>query len=71
LCEATFLKDRENQMQHLSGRQAGQQAKAAHAGRLMITHVLPTIDAGEVAAEAAESFGGAVEVARSGLTVDV
>jgi ribonuclease BN (tRNA processing enzyme) len=71
LCEATFLKDRENEMQHLSGRQAGQQAKAAGADRLMITHVWPMLDPSEVAAEAAAAFGSAVEAASEGLTVEI
>ena len=69
LCEATFLKDRENEMQHLSGRQAGQQAKQAGAGQLMITHVWPALDPADVAAEAAEAFGDPVESAVEGLVI--
>ena len=63
LCEATFLKDREGSVQHMSGRQAGKTAKAAGVRRLMVTHVWPTIDPKLVAAEAEESFGGPVELA--------
>ena len=71
LCEATFLEDRENQMQHLSGRQAGQQARTAGAGGLMITHVWPILDVVEVAAEASRAFGSKVDVAVAGRTVEV
>ena len=63
LCEATFFKEREDTVQHLSGRQAGLTAKAAGAKRLMITHVWPTYDPNAIAAEAATTYGGAVEVA--------
>jgi ribonuclease BN (tRNA processing enzyme) len=71
LSEATFLKDRENQMQHLSGRQAGQLAKQAEAGRLLVTHTLPTLDRAEVAAEAADAFGGPVDAATEGMVVEL
>jgi len=63
LCEATFLRDRECTVPHLSGRQAGETARAAGAARLMITHVWPTIPPALVAAEAAEAFSASVEIA--------
>jgi ribonuclease BN (tRNA processing enzyme) len=63
LCEATFLRDREGTVKHLSGRQAGMSAKAAAVGRLMVTHVWPTIPPERVADEAAEAFGREVEIA--------
>jgi len=69
LCEATFLRDREGSVKHLSGRQAGSSAKAAAVGRLMVTHVWPTIPPERVAEEAAEAFGREVEIARmNGVT---
>src|SRR5439155_26118319 len=60
LCEATFLQDREGTLQHLSGRQAGQQARDASAARLVVTHVWPTRDRSSVAAEAAASSAASV-----------
>ena len=66
LCEATYTAEHEGTAQHLSGRQAGQAARAAEARRLVITHRWPTIDAAAVAAEAAEAFGGPVEQAVRG-----
>jgi ribonuclease BN (tRNA processing enzyme) len=63
LCEATFLQDREDSLQHLSARQAGAMAKEAGTARLVITHLWPTVDAGAARAEAAGAFGGPVEVA--------
>jgi ribonuclease BN (tRNA processing enzyme) len=71
LCEATFLQDREDTLDHLSGRQAGQQARDAGAARLVVTHVLPTLDRADVAAEAAAAFGAPVEAAVTDLVVDV
>jgi ribonuclease BN (tRNA processing enzyme) len=70
LCEATFLHDRESKDQnHMSGRQAGDQAKRAEAKRLVVTHAWPTVDPIAIAAEAAAAFGGPVEMAVVGLTV--
>jgi len=69
LCEATYLQDREDTMQHLSGRQAGTQARDAGAARLVVTHVWPTLDRAAVAAEAAAAFGQPVVAAETGLVV--
>ena len=70
LCEATFLHDREGEGQnHMSGRQAGTTARAAGAGRLVVTHMWPTVDPLAIAAEAAEAFGRPVELAVPHLTV--
>lgn len=66
LCEATFTAELEGSERHLSGRQAGSQARAAGSGRLVITHRRPTTDAAGVLAEAIEAFGGAVEPAAVG-----
>lgn len=63
LIEASFLADREGTVQHLSARQAGTAAKAAGAGRLVITHIGPTIDRAAARAEAEAAFGAPVEVA--------
>jgi ribonuclease BN (tRNA processing enzyme) len=65
LGEATFLQDQEADgvMLHMSARQAGATAKAAGAGRLMITHLWPTVDPARAVAEATGAFGRAVELA--------
>lgn len=51
---------------HLSGREAGELAKAARVGRLILTHVLPWTDPDEVLAEAKAAFGGDVVLAELG-----
>ena len=66
LCEATFTAGHEGTADHLSGRQAGAAAREAGAGRLVITHRWPTVDAGAVAEEAEAAFGGPVEQATIG-----
>jgi ribonuclease BN (tRNA processing enzyme) len=66
LCEATYTAEHEGSYGHLSGRQAGEQGRRAHARRLVITHRWPTIDPGAVAAEASETFGRSVEQASIG-----
>jgi ribonuclease BN (tRNA processing enzyme) len=48
---------------HMTGLEAGRQAAAAGARRLLITHVFPRNDAHEVAAEAASAFPGEILVA--------
>ncbi|MDP9404548.1 MAG: MBL fold metallo-hydrolase [Actinomycetota bacterium] len=65
LCEATWLADHEGTGGgHLSARQAGAMARAADVGRLVITHVWPTVDPTTSKAEAAAAYGGPVDVAR-------
>jgi ribonuclease BN (tRNA processing enzyme) len=66
LCEATYTKDHEGTLQHMSARQAGSTAKAAKARRLVVTHRWPTIAAGAVRAEAADAFGGPLAQAAVG-----
>jgi ribonuclease BN (tRNA processing enzyme) len=58
--------DHEGNAGHLSGRQAGMQARQAAARRLVITHRWPTIDALAVATEAEAAFGRPVEQAAIG-----
>ncbi len=48
---------------HMTGRQAGRQAAAAGASRLLLSHLFPATDPAEVAAEATEVFDGEVLVA--------
>ena len=48
---------------HLSARQAGEIARAAGAGRLALTHVLPESDVTESVVEATAAYGSTVDVA--------
>jgi len=63
LCEATVPKEMEGTMQHLSAGQAGRSAKVAGVGRLLLTHLWPTLDRAQARREGAEGFGGPAEVA--------
>jgi ribonuclease BN (tRNA processing enzyme) len=63
LCEATVPSTEEGKMQHLSARQAGASARAAGVGRLVLTHLWPTLDLSRVGPEGAEAFGAPVDVA--------
>ena len=63
LCEATVPEEMEGKMQHLSAGQAGAQARAAGVGRLVLVHLWPTVDPEQSRREAAEAYGGPVEVA--------
>jgi ribonuclease BN (tRNA processing enzyme) len=71
LCEATYTAADEGTAHHMSGRQAGTQARVSGAGRLMVTHRWPSVAASAVAAEATAAFGRPVEQAVIGRTVVV
>ncbi len=66
LCEATYTQAEEGTGQHMSGRQAGRQARRAGARRLVITHRWPSADPAAVLGEATEAFGGPVTAAAVG-----
>jgi ribonuclease BN (tRNA processing enzyme) len=66
LCEATYTVEHEGTAGHMSGRQAGSNAKGAGVRRLVVTHRWPTVPAPAVLAEAAAAFGGHVEQAAVG-----
>ena len=66
LCEATYTKDHEGTLLHMSAREAGRSAREARAKRLVVTHRWPTVSAAAVLAEAAEAFGGPVSQAAVG-----
>jgi ribonuclease BN (tRNA processing enzyme) len=66
LCEASFTKDHEGALRHMSGRQAGRMAKGAGVGRLVLTHRWPNMPARAIAAEASEEMGTNVAQAAIG-----
>ena len=68
ICEATLLVETEGTAPHLSARQAGQSAAAAHVSDLVVTHFWPTSDPRRHEDEAAEAFGRRVGVAVPGKT---
>ena len=51
---------------HMTPREAGEHGAAAHARRLVLTHFSDEMDPAWAAAEAAEAYGGAVELAHEG-----
>lgn len=71
LCEATYLEDMEGRGQHMSARQAGVSARAAGAGRLVLTHLQPGTDRQASRAEGAAAFGGEVEVAEENAVYEL
>jgi len=72
LCEAGFpdLPDLPPDL-HLCGRQAGQHAARAGAGRLIVTHLAPDIDPAQSLAAAAGTFSGPVSLAAPGQVLEL
>ena len=66
LCEATYTRELEGSLLHLSGREAGAMARAAGVRRLIVTHRWPTVAADDVRREAELAFGQPVEQASTG-----
>ncbi len=66
LCEASFGAGDGPPDLHLSGRQAGEYADRAGAGRLLLTHLVPWGDPVRTAEHAAAAYAGSVEVVASG-----
>lgn len=69
LCEATLAApDDAEAPPHLSGRQAGDWARASGVGTLLLTHVAPGVDPQAQKRAAASVFAGPVELARTHTT---
>lgn len=63
-CEATLLAHQEGSAPHLSARQAGESARRAGVGQLLVTHTWPAHDPLQHLEEAAAAFGGTTVLAR-------
>jgi ribonuclease BN (tRNA processing enzyme) len=72
LMEATLPRpERTGKRGHLTPSEAGAQARAAGAKRLLLVHISDELDEDWARAEAADSFAGPVEVAREGAVYEV
>ncbi|MGK5449680.1 MBL fold metallo-hydrolase [Streptomyces radiopugnans] len=72
LCEASFTDGKEDIPElHLNGRQAGECARDAGAGRLVLTHIPPWTDPQHNLRDARAAFGGPVETARPGAVYEI
>ncbi|MEN3584795.1 MBL fold metallo-hydrolase [Streptomyces sp. ZYX-F-203] len=72
LCEAAFTHGKEDIPDvHLTGREAGESAARAGAGRLVLTHIPPWTDSRVNLADARAAFDGPVELAAPGATYEV
>ena len=72
LCEATFTSQLPMKIPgHLYASEAGEMARQAGAGRLVLTHVWPTLEEGTAREDAAEAFKGPIELAVEGLVVEI
>jgi ribonuclease BN (tRNA processing enzyme) len=72
LSEASFVHGQDNPPDlHLTGREAGEHAARAGAGRLVVTHVPPWHDAERACVEAMAAFDGDVLRAETGLVLTV
>ena len=56
---------------HMTAREAGAHAARAGAARLLVTHVYPTTDPAEAAAEAADVFDGEIVVAEDLMEIEL
>jgi ribonuclease BN (tRNA processing enzyme) len=73
LCEATLQGERTPLVYeyHLTAGEAGALARQFGAGRLVVTHVSPTLDTRQSLTEAAVTYGGEPELALPGLEIEV
>jgi ribonuclease BN (tRNA processing enzyme) len=63
--------ERNGKRGHLTPGEAGLQARATGARRLLLVHISDELDAGWARTQAEEAFGGPVEVAAEGATFEV
>jgi ribonuclease BN (tRNA processing enzyme) len=72
LCEASFTHGKEDiPALHLNGREAGEHATRARAGRLVLTHIPPWTDPNINLKDARAVFDGPVEIARPGAVYEL
>jgi ribonuclease BN (tRNA processing enzyme) len=71
LIEATMRADQSGMAPHLTTTEAGERARAAGVGRLVITHLPPGADAEASREETAVAYGADVEVATTHLRIDI
>ncbi|MCT2591238.1 MBL fold metallo-hydrolase [Streptomyces sp. N2-109] len=72
LCESSFTHGKEDIPElHLNGRQAGEFASRAGAGRLVLTHIPPWTDPQVNLRDAKSVFDGPVDLARPGAVYEV
>lgn len=71
LCEAAFGSRNGSPDLHLTGRQAGEHAAAAGAGRLLLTHLVAWDDEERTCAEAAAAYDGRLDSVASGDRYDI
>ena len=71
ICEATFTSEvKEKIPGHLTASEAGSVAAEAKVGRLLLTHVWPTLDEDRAVEDASAVFGGPVDAAVDGLALE-
>jgi ribonuclease BN (tRNA processing enzyme) len=72
IVEATLPRpERTGERGHLTPREAGEHGRAAHVGRLVLTHISDELDSDWARSEAEDAFKGPVEVAREGAVYEV
>jgi len=71
LAEATLPELYAGRAPHMTAREAGELARQAGAGQLVLTHVWPTNDRDTMVREAAQVFGGPVSIATEFDTYEV
>ena len=73
LCEASYVDGEDNPPDlHLTGREAGEHARKAGVGRLLLTHLVTAWGSGKATYEAAASvFDGQVQIVRPGAEYDI
>ena len=71
LIEATMRADQSGLAPHLTTSEAGERARGAGAGRLVITHLPPGADADASRDEAAAAYGAEVQVATTHMRIDI